>query len=146
MQDVPRVLAAAAEEEPPAGADPRVDAQAGMCPAGHGIMSRARIEGEKAFSLERCPTCFGVWFDRGEWQRVAHEHLANDLPHFWSREWQEQQRRTRGRAAQIASARADLGDEVFAKVTELAAMLRSHPRRSEALAFLAAESDPRHRE
>ena len=146
MQDVPRVLAEAAGDAPVVEADPKLDAQAGMCPAGHGILTRARIEGEKAFTLERCPTCFGVWFDRGEWQRVAHEHLANDLPQFWSREWQEQQRRTRGRAAHIAAAREDLGDDVFAKVSELAALLRSHPRRSEALAFLAAESDPRQRQ
>src|SRR5215472_17369626 len=64
MQDVPRVLAEAAGEEPVVEADPKLDAQAGMCPAGHGILTRARIEGEKAFTLERCPTCFGIWFDR----------------------------------------------------------------------------------
>lgn len=141
MYEVPRLIdeavSAAGESQPSA------DGRSGMCPSGHGIMSRARIEAATPFTLERCATCFGVWFDRGEWQRLADEHLVEELPHFWSREWQAKQRRIRSRAAHLESAKEDFGDELYAQLTALATALREYPRRSEALAFLREESDVR---
>ena len=44
------------------------DARAGLCPNGHGLLVFARIELDGHFYLDRCPTCSGVWFDRGEWE------------------------------------------------------------------------------
>jgi Zn-finger nucleic acid-binding protein len=127
----------------PATANADNDAKSGMCPEGHGILSRARVEARSPFSLERCSTCFGVWFDRGEWQRVAEESLAADLPHFWEREWRAMRRREQSREAHLDAARADFGEELYGTLTALAESLRGHPRRSEALAFLKEESSGR---
>ncbi|MCU1231380.1 MAG: hypothetical protein JWO97_4264 [Acidobacteria bacterium] len=138
MYEMPRLIEeAVAEVEPPPG----IDARSGMCPSGHGIMSRARIDAATPFTLERCASCFGVWFDRGEWRRVAEEHLVDELPQFWSREWQAKQRRIRSRVAHLESAKEDFGAELYEQLAQLADTLRSHPRRSEALAFLREESD-----
>jgi Zn-finger nucleic acid-binding protein len=138
MYEVPRLIEEAVAEAEP---QPGIDGRSGMCPNGHGIMSRARIDAATPFTLERCASCFGVWFDRGEWRRVAEEHLVDELPQFWSREWQAKQRRIRSRVAHLESAKEDFGDELYEKLAQLAETLRSHSRRSEALAFLREESD-----
>jgi Zn-finger nucleic acid-binding protein len=142
LHEVPRVMESAVAETIPGGdaADPAADAKSGMCPEGHGIMTRARVESDGPFSLERCSSCEGVWFDRGEWQRLAGEHLLEHLPDMWEREWRDRQRRTRSRQAHLDSAREDFGDDLYARLTDLATRLRDHPRRSEALAFLREES------
>jgi Zn-finger nucleic acid-binding protein len=140
LYEVPRLLedGVATSGDAPAA----TDAATGMCPARHGIMSRARVETATPFTLERCSSCFGVWFDRGEWQRLADAHLVDDLPHFWSREWQAQQRRVHSRNAHLESAKEDFGGELYAQLVQLAETLRGDKRRSEALAFLREESDP----
>ena len=52
---------------------------AGLCPEGHGMMARATADLSPPVPLDRCPHCCGIWFDRGEWQRLASTSLADHL-------------------------------------------------------------------
>jgi len=119
------------------------DEKTGRCPDDGTIMTRARIElpsSEKALHLERCGACKSVWFDAGEWQALAHEHLLEHLDEIWTAEWRSTQRHDREQREAEQRSREAFGDELFGKLTELAQTLRDHPRRSQALAFLREES------
>ncbi len=55
------------------------DDKTGLCPEGHGIMVRAKIDVEDPFYLEKCTHCGGIWFDSGEWQQIAQHQLIESL-------------------------------------------------------------------
>jgi len=112
----------------------------GMCPAGHGIMERARVEVEEdVFYLEKCTACGGIWFDSGEWSKIAEHQLVESLQHFWSRAWQTRQRMNRNRSSYLQKNLEMLGEEVCDLIRRLAALLREHPEQGRALAFLKQE-------
>ncbi len=78
----------------PPKADAEVDAVTGLCPEGHGLMTRARVVTDDTFFLDRCIGCGGIWFDRGEWEKVASAHLVEEIAAFWTKAWQSRQRET----------------------------------------------------
>ena len=134
-----------ADGEAPAEIDeltaPRNDAdrRTGVCPHGHGIMLRARVHLSEPFYLERCPHCGGIWFDAGEWNRLAGSYLLDHLQDFWNPAWQHRMRRQQDHQKYQERLRDELGEEVFARLARLARDLKEHPRKARALAFLRQE-------
>ena len=116
------------------------DLRTGLCPHGHGLMIRARIDLAPRFYLERCPHCGGIWFDRGEWDRVADACLLENLPRLWSLSWQRRQRAAESRAKHMEWANERFGAQLMADLEALAGQLAEHPMRQQALAFLREES------
>lgn len=112
------------------------DRRAGKCPEGHGILNRAQTFLDGGFYLERCPTCFGVFFDAGEWQKVAAAGLSSGLFEIWTETWQHEQRLRQSREAYEKQLEKELGPELMAKIRELARALENHPSRSLALGLL----------
>lgn len=107
-------------------------------------MSRARIElgGDRpAVHLERCSSCRGVWFDSGEWTLLAERHLLERMDELWTAEWRARQRRLADAENYERRLRESFGPDLFQRLEELAAMLRGHERRSQALAFLREASE-----
>ena len=132
------------EEDAPAGAaDPKLDEKGALCPQDHSIMARARISvGESdAFHLERCASCKGVWFDAGEWGKLASQHLLSQFDEFWSVEYRRKERLADDRAVYENRMKKTFGAELFYQLRSVATALRNHPRRSQALAFIREESD-----
>jgi Zn-finger nucleic acid-binding protein len=120
------------------------DEEGGRCPGDQSIMSRATVElgqGARTFHLERCPSCHGVWFDEGEWNALATEHLLDRLDEFWTVEWRTKQRRDHDHREYEARVKEEFGPELHAQLLSLAGVLKDHPRRSQALAFLREKSD-----
>ncbi|HEX7808495.1 MAG TPA: zf-TFIIB domain-containing protein [Thermoanaerobaculia bacterium] len=139
---VTRAATAAGEFEESPGATTSNDAQGARCPADDVIMSRAEVSaGEKTIHLERCSSCRGVWFDAGEWTTLAEAQLLDRLDEFWTAEWRAEQRRRQTRDNYERRNREELGDELYAQIEALAAKLRGHARRSQALALLREASD-----
>lgn len=118
------------------------DRRTGPCPVGHGLMGRARVELDTPFYLERCVHCGGVWFDAGEWQRLATSHLLGSLLEFWTPSWRRRSQQEKTRKAERERLSARLGPEIFDKLQALATALNNHPSREEALAFLLSETRP----
>lgn len=131
-----------AADPPTAAAGIGAEGSAVRCPADGAIMSRARVDlaGGGAVALDRCGSCRGIWFDAGEWTALASAHLLEHLPEFWTAEWRNRQRRDSEHARHEARLREELGAELYEQIMALAHKLRSHPRRSEALAILREES------
>lgn len=140
---VPRGKAMEIVESESSARDESQDAAGGRCPNDRSIMSRARVElgGREAVHLERCPSCRGVWFDAGEWSALADRNLLDHLDELWTAEWRAKQRREQNRANYEERMRETFGAELYAQLTAMAAALRGHERRSQALAFLREESD-----
>jgi Zn-finger nucleic acid-binding protein len=143
LHDVPRLLEHRAFALPmpePAEDAKDLDSRTGLCPLGHGRLGRVRVEVDDGFYLDRCSTCAGIWFDRGEWQRLARRELLHRLPEFWTAAWQRHQRNVQQREAYLAWAQAEFGDDLLAQLDELAERLRTHPQRSAAITYLLQES------
>jgi len=124
------------------GRDTKHDELGARCPQDHSIMARAKVslgEGD-SFYLERCGSCRGVWFDSGEWSTLASRHLLERLDEFWSAEWRKQEREADDRAAYENRMKKAFGIELFYQLRSVASVLRNHPRRSQALAFIREES------
>lgn len=120
------------------------DGGAGLCPEDRAILSRAMIvvgDDRPPIHLERCGSCRGVWFDAGEWTLLAERHLLDNLDDFWTAEFRAQQRRRVDQANREKRDREAFGPELHDALLELAAQLKGHERRSQALAFLREASD-----
>jgi Zn-finger nucleic acid-binding protein len=117
-----------------------LDAKVGFCPAGHGLLIRARVDAEQPFHLDRCGTCAGIWFDAGEWAALASTEWLHHLDDLWDPAWRKRMREERARKEHQQALEQALGPETARLVIELAAVLKQHPRQqSLAVAFLLDE-------
>jgi len=112
------------------------DARAGLCPAGHGLMWRVRLEGDLGFALDRCSTCSGTWFDAGEWSEIASRHLLDSLDDFWDPLKQKQAREEKGLQNWRGALLASLGEKTMGELEDLAQVLATHQDGGQALAYL----------
>lgn len=132
---------AAADDPAPQVAPEGHDSKGGRCPHDGTILSRAEITlaDGRSIHLERCVSCKGIWFDAGEWNAVATEHLVDHIDDAWTPEFRTEQRRAREQRAYDDRQREELGP-LYDQLTEMAEKLKGHPRRSQALAFIRERS------
>lgn len=112
------------------------DSRTGLCPEGHGIMLRAKIDLDEPFYLERCSDCGGLWFDKGELEQIVANNFTSLLPDLWSDSWQRKQREKESKGHYWEINRKLLGEDVFNQIVELSNSLSTHPEKDRALAFL----------
>lgn len=115
------------------------DKKTGLCPSGHGIMIRARVDIDEPFYLERCTACGGIWFDKGEWIRIAENNLADNLSNIWSKSWQRKQSKDNNRESFLKINQKLLGDQIFDSIMNLTKKLKDHPEKDRAIALLQQE-------
>jgi Zn-finger nucleic acid-binding protein len=112
------------------------DHRTGVCPDGHGLLRRARASNDDPYFLERCGRCGGVWFDPGEWSRLADARLLTDVTSLWSPAWREHLSEEQNRASLRADLRAKLGGETFELLETLVDKLSQQNLSALALAYL----------
>ncbi|MCB9649753.1 MAG: zf-TFIIB domain-containing protein [Deltaproteobacteria bacterium] len=112
------------------------DGRTGLCPLGHGILIRAKVDADPGFYLERCAICHGIWFDKGEWNALAQSHLMEHLDELWDPAFRHRNRQSEAEVQ--ASLQRELGPKVFEALEALATHLaeRSPRQKSAALAYL----------
>ena len=143
LEEAPALLKIIGDLQPAGGEnEAEGDALAGLCPEGHGILTRARVGGEGGFFLDRCSRCSGVWFDAGELARVAQQRLLDSLDELWTSAWQRQQRQRLSRQRYLQSLEAELGEDLLERLVRLAQEIRESRHREQILAFLREESGP----
>jgi Zn-finger nucleic acid-binding protein len=129
-------------ENSPESMRPELDRKTGLCPMGHGILVRARVDGDQVFHLERCGFCRGVWLDRGEWQRLASSRFLQHLDDLWDPTWQRQQRDERLQRTLDRALFDQLGAELYRDLVTVIGRLKEHPSRAQALAWISEHLDP----
>lgn len=112
------------------------DHRTGVCPDGHGLLRRARASNDDPYFLERCARCGGVWFDPGEWSRLAEAGLLGDVTNLFSPAWREHLSEEQNRASLRADLRSKLGAETFQLLETLIDRLSEPALRALALAYL----------
>ena len=113
-----------------------LDGISGLCPDGHGILTRSRVYAGETFYIERCATCHGLWFDAGEWDKLAANQRLQDLHALWDPEHQKRMRAEEAERLHLEKLCAMLGDHLVDDIEALAAKLRRHDHRGTAVAFL----------
>jgi Zn-finger nucleic acid-binding protein len=112
------------------------DTKAALCPACSYYLSRAKVSLKTPFYVERCSNCGGVWCDRGEWEILERLGLHTSIERLFTSEWQtkvkEQDYAEKERRATVEK----LGDELAARVFELAELLENHPNGDFGVAYL----------
>lgn len=128
-------------EDTPTPQAAEADQRAGLCPGGHGLMRRARVEvGPRSLHLDRCSACNGTWFDAGEWATIAASQWLRHLDDLWDPVYRKKLRDATAREHHLEALRQALGEAAFEKVVSVAEALRDHPMKSVALAYLLEET------
>lgn len=111
------------------------DNKAALCPQCGRYLSRAKVNLNTPFFVERCQDC-GIWCDCGEWDMLEKLGLNSTIEKLFSREWQarvqKEQYSHQERQALIDKVGSNLAQQIF----ELAAVLEEHPEGDFALAYL----------
>jgi Zn-finger nucleic acid-binding protein len=113
-----------------------LDRKNGLCPEGHGILSRTKVAWDDPFYLERCSKCGGMWLDAGEWRRLTEEDLIEHLDDLFEPAWRRRLQREEGQVNLRETLTERLGDDLVGQLETLAASLATHRDASLALAFL----------
>lgn len=118
---------------------PDNDQRTGLCPQGHGILIRAKVEAEPPFYLEKCFKCGGVWFDKEEWLNIPEEYCEGDLYNLWSGGWQKQLKVQQKKEEMDLVYEQALGKELFREIKELARTIKNHKEKFRALELFNGE-------
>jgi Zn-finger nucleic acid-binding protein len=129
-------------EDEPTSMRPELDKRTGLCPMGHGILVRARVDAEQVFYLERCGFCHGVWLDRGEWPRLAASLYLDHLDDLWDPAWQRQRRNEKLQRELDHALQDHLGEDLYRDLVSVVERLRDHASRAQALAWISEHLDP----
>lgn len=114
------------------------DHKTGICPEGHGIMTRARVAWEDPYYLERCIRCGGIWFDAGEWNRLASDNLLEQLDRLWTPGWRRRLSHDQSEAQRRADLRTAFGSDLLEQLDAVAEALAGRHDAAIALAYLRA--------
>jgi len=120
-----------------------LDGVAGLCPIGHGILTRARVYADETFYIERCHACHGMWFDAGEWEKLADNARLHDLHAVWDPDYQRKQRAAAAEESHREKLRGLLGAELLEAIDALAVKLNAHEHRGTAVAYLLEQVEKR---
>jgi Zn-finger nucleic acid-binding protein len=112
------------------------DTKAALCPECQRYLSRAKVNLNTPFYVERCMHCRGIWCDYGEWDILEKLGLHATIEQLFSNEWQTKAR-SRQYSQQERQATIDkLGSELANRVFELAEILARHPNGDFGVAYL----------
>ena len=118
---------------------PEHDLKTGLCPQGHGILTRAKVESDQSFYLEKCSTCHGIWFDKDEWSKISESQLENNLLNLWSFSWKKEQRLKREEKALRKTYEQALGEGLYLEIVQVAHKIKAHPEKYRALTLFNEE-------
>jgi Zn-finger nucleic acid-binding protein len=115
--------------------------EAKICPECSHILTRRPVGRGLDFSLDRCGTCGGLWFDKNEWQVLKRHGLHEEVHFIFSAAWQAQVAKADKTRAYEERLQRLLGTEEFARAVEVRQWLQAHPHRNSLLAFLSQPDD-----
>jgi Zn-finger nucleic acid-binding protein len=107
-----------------------------ICPDDGHLMSRYKVGRGIDFTLDRCATCNGVWFDPQQWEVVRHHELHRDVHSMFTEHWQRGIRADAQRAHVERLYTEKLGAETYAEIQRIKQWLAEHPQQAMLMAFL----------
>jgi Zn-finger nucleic acid-binding protein len=117
------------------------DTKAALCPQCNRYLTRAKVALKAPFYVERCPNCYGIWCDRGEWDILEQMGLHAAIEQLFSSEWQARVKEIEYAQRERQATIEKLGEDVAMKVFELAELLEDHPNGDFGVAYLMRRFD-----
>ncbi len=112
------------------------DTKAALCPECRRYLSRAKVNLNTPFYVERCMQCRGIWCDYGEWDILERLGLHTTIEQLFTNEWQTRSRSQQYSEKERQATIDKLGPEVAQLVFELADILEKHPNGDFGVAYL----------
>jgi Zn-finger nucleic acid-binding protein len=112
-----------------------------ICPEDGHLMTRYKVGKGIDFTLDRCATCHGVWFDPQQWEVIRRHELHRDIHSMFTEPWQRTIRAEAQREHLEKLYIEKLGAADFAEIQRVKKWLEHHPHYGMLMAFLMDE-DP----
>ncbi len=112
------------------------DAKASLCPECRSYLARTKIGMKTPFYVERCPSCGGIWCDRGEWDALEKMGLHTAIEQLFTSEWQSLSREREHFAQEKQATVEKLGEDLANQVFLLAEALERNPNGDFGVAYL----------
>ncbi|WP_444920640.1 zf-TFIIB domain-containing protein [Microbulbifer sp. CnH-101-G] len=112
-----------------------------LCPVSGVIMQKFKITAGNEHRLDYSPAVGGIWLDKGEWELLKAEGLADSLNFLVTNEWQKKLRDSNARETFSEVYRKRFGEETYGKVKEFREWLQNQENKADITAYLVAE-DP----
>lgn len=112
------------------------DTKAALCPECQRYLSRAKVNLNTPFYVERCVQCRGIWCDYGEWDILQQLGLHTTIEQLFTNEWQTRARERQFFDKERQATIDKLGSELAEQVFELAEALANHPNGDFGVAYL----------
>lgn len=107
-----------------------------LCPQCGHFLSRFKVGAGFDFTIDRCGSCGGIWFDSQEWEFLKSRGLHGETHRIFSSVWQSQVRKEQSTKELEKLFQQRIGTADFEKARGVKAWLDGHPRRSEILGYL----------
>jgi Zn-finger nucleic acid-binding protein len=107
-----------------------------ICPESGRLLLRYRVGHGLPFHIDRSPATGGVWLDKGEWEALKNKGLHVSLHLIFTAAYQRQLRSSEYSQTLTETFRDRIGPADFAKVTEFANWLATHPKARDICCYL----------
>jgi len=129
-------------ERIPSAGEPEVRDAPGpkICPEDGHILRSYRPGHDLAIALAHCESCYGVWFDKNEWEVLKGRNLQDDVHYFFSEAYQKGIFKEEQAAVRRKSLPERFGEQDYCEILRIKRWIEGHPKRRELLAFLLNEA------
>lgn len=110
--------------------------EAKLCPECSKILRRYEVGKGMDFSLDRCNSCGGIWFDKNEWAIIKGHGLDSDINKIFGLHWQNEilkQKLTLGKEKILENI---FGKEELEELKRVKKWIYEHKNSAEIMAFL----------
>lgn len=146
LESSEHALSPAQRESPSAAAAPPIEDPAPkrprLCPRCSRILRRLKISLDLPFTLDRCGTCNGLWFERGELEAIESGGMLPRLYHHLNDVAQHRLLTEGVRRELERQCREAVGDEAFERVLVFRDWLNAHPQKLRLWALLDDREPP----
>lgn len=108
-----------------------------ICPECSKILHRYEVGKGMDFSLDRCNSCRGIWFDKNEWHIIKSRGLDKEINKIFGLKWQNEVLQQKLFQGQDKVFQNILGPEEFEELKKIKSWIDSHKNRAEIMAFLS---------
>lgn len=110
------------------------------CPKDGHAMRYYKVSPHADFTVDRCNTCHGVWFDNGEWEATLKLGMLNQIHNIFTDAWQRTIKDAAHRKTIEAVYAEKLGPDLYKDLRRLKSWLNKHPQKSLMLSYLLDEN------
>ena len=107
-----------------------------LCPHCKRILTVYKVSANLNFKVEHCAFCYGIWFDKNEWENLRANNLHNKIGEFFTESWQKKIKEEERRQYFEDFYTRKFGEEDYAKIKEIRNWLDNNENKDMLLAYL----------